>query len=101
MQPGTNYGTELPVHNELDAAAAAYIKAIVKNPNRKLSTAWKRGFKGIMDAYLGECPETFEYNGKTYTPATYRDSYKLKADDYVTLTSFTHHPFYTKFAIEM
>ena len=54
-----------------------------------------------MDAYLGECPETFEYNGKTYTPATYRDSYKLKADDYVTLTSFTHHPFYTRFAIEM
>ena len=101
VQPGTEYGTELPVHNELDAAAAAYIKAIVKNPNRKLSTAWKRGFKGIMDAYLGECPETFEYNGKTYTPATYRDSYKLKADDYVTLTSFTHHPFYTRFAIEM
>ena len=101
VMPGTNYGTELPVHGELDAAAAAYVHAIVKNPNRTLSTAWKRGFKGIMDAYLGECPEEFEYNGKTYTPASYRDSYKLKASDYVTLTSFTHHPFYTKFAIEM
>ena len=101
VMPGTNYGTELPVHGELDAAASAYVNAIVKNPNRTLSTAWKRGFKGIMDAYLGECPEEFEYNGKTYTPASYRDSYKLKASDYVTLTSFTHHPFYTKFAIEM
>ena len=101
VMPGTNYGTELPVHGEVDAAAKAYVGAIVKNPNRTLSTAWKNGFKGIMDAYFGECPETFEYNGKTYTPASYRDSFKLNADDYVTLTSYTHHPFYTQFAIEV
>jgi len=101
IQPGTNYGTELPVHGELDATAKAYIQAIQKNPNRTLSTAWKRGFKGIIDAYLGECPEEFEYKGKSYTPASYRDSYKLDADNYVTLTSYTHHPFYTKFAIEV
>jgi len=101
VMPGTNYGTELPVHGEIDAVAAAYVKAIVKNPNRRLSTAWRNGFKGIMDAYFGECPESFDYNGKTFTPASYRDSYKLDASNYVTLTSFTHHPFYTKFAIEI
>ncbi len=101
VMPGTNYGTELPVHGEVDAVAKAYVEAINKNPNRTLSTAWKRGFQGIMDAYFGECPTTFEYNGVTYTPQSYRDSYKLNAEDYVSLTSFTHHPYYTKFAIEV
>lgn len=101
VMPGTNYGTELPVHGEIDAALKAYIEAIVKNPNRTLSTAWKRGFNGICDAYFGETPEEFEYNGKTWTPASYRDSFKLNADDYVTLTSFTHHPFYKPFALEI
>lgn len=100
-QPGTNYGTPLPVHGELDAVAKAYVGAIVKNPNKKLSTAWKKGFDAVIDAYLGENPTEFEYDGKTYTPQSYRDSYGLNPDDYVTLTSFTHHPFYTKFAVEV
>ena len=94
VMPGLNYGTELPVHGEIDAVAKAYVDAIAKNPNKKLSTAWKNGFKGIMDAYFG-------YKGKKYTPASYRDSFKLNADDYITLTSFTHHPFYTTFAVEV
>ena len=101
VMPGLNYGTELPVHGEIDATAKAYVDAIVKKPNKTLSTAWKNGFKGIMDAYFGECPTEFEYKGKKYTPASYRDSFHLNADDYVTLTSFTHHPFYTTFAVEV
>jgi len=101
VMAGNNYGTALPVHGELDAAAKAYIEAIGKNPNKTLSTAWRKGFKAIMDAYLGECPTEFDYKGKHYTPQSYRDSYKLKMSDYVTLTSFTHHPFYTKFAVEV
>ena len=101
VQNGLNYGTDKPVHGELDAAAKAYVEAIVKNPNKTLSTAWKQGFKGIMDAYLGECPKQFEYKGKKYTPASYRDSYKLKKDNYITLTSFNHRPFYKPFALEV
>ena len=99
--PGTNYGTELPVHAEVDAVAKAYVDAIVKNPNGTLSTAWKKGFQGIMDAYFGAYPEEFTVNGKKYTPISYRDSFKLNADDYVSLTSFTHHPFYEPFAVEV
>lgn len=98
---GMNYGTDLPVHGEIDALLEAYVKVIVRNPNKTLSTAWKRGYQGILDAYFGECPETFSVNGKKYTPRSYADSYKLNADDYVTLTSFTHHPFYTRFALEV
>lgn len=101
VMTGMNYGTPLPVQGELDAVLRAYVEAVVKNPNKQLTTAWKRGFKGVCDAYLGEAPEEFEYKGKKYTPASYRDSYKLNAEDYVTLTSFTHHPFYKQFAIEV
>ncbi len=101
VQNGTNYGTELPVHGELDAATLAFVEALAKNPNRTLSTAWKTAFKGIVDAYLGECPTEFTYNGKTWTPAEYRDYYKINPDDYVSLTSFSHHPFYQKFALEI
>lgn len=101
VMQGTNYGTELPVHGELDAAALGYVEAIAKNPNRTLSTAWKKGFQGIMDAYLGECPEQFTYKGVSYTPASFRDSYKINADDYVGLTSFTHHPFYKECILEL
>lgn len=98
---GLNYGTELPEQSELDAALKSYVSAIVKNPNRKLTPAWKSGVNAILNAYLGEAPEEFEYKGKKYTPTTYRDALKFNPDDYVTLTSFTHHPFYTSFAIEV
>ena len=98
---GMNYGTELPVQGELDSVLKSIVSAVVKNPNRKLSTAWKRSFQAVLDEYLGKCPETFTVNGKEYTPASYRDAMKINPDDYVTLTSFTHHPFYTKFAIEV
>lgn len=91
----------LPIHGELDATTKAYVEAIVKNPNRTLSTTWKKAFDAIVDTYLGETPETFEYNGKTYTPASYRDEMGIVPSDYVTLTSFTHHPFYKSFIIEI
>lgn len=91
----------LPIHGELDATTKAYVEAIAKNPNRTLSTNWKKGFDAIVDSFLGETPETFEYNGKNYTPASYRDEMGIVPSDYVTLTSFTHHPFYTSFIIEI
>jgi len=98
---GLNYGTDLPVHGELDALLLSYVKTINTNPNKTLSTAWKKGFEGILNAYLGECPTEFTYKGKQYTPKSYMESYKLNPDDYVSLTSYTHHPFYTKFAVEV
>lgn len=98
---GLNYGENMHVHGEMESAAANYLKAIIKNPNRKLSTAWKKGFDGIIDAYLGELPEKFTYNGKEYTPKSFAEELGLNIDDYVSLTSFTHHPFYSAFPIEV
>ncbi len=102
VMDGLNYGETRHMHSELAGALTGYLQAIVKVPNRHLSTAWKDGLRGILDAYLGACPETFQYKGKTYTPQQYRDELGLNhLDEYVSLTSFTHHPFYTQFAIEV
>lgn len=98
---GMNYGTELPVQGELDAVLKGYVGAIVSNPNKKLTTAWKRGYDAVLDEYLGEKPATFTVDGKEYTPESYRDAMKFNADDYVTLSSFTHHPFYSTFVLEV
>ncbi len=98
---GLQYGEDKHVHGELDAVLTAYVKEIAKKPNRKLSTAWIKGFEGILDAYLGEVPATFVYKGKTYTPKSYAESLPIKMKDYVPLTSFTHHPYYEAFAVEV
>ena len=99
---GLNYGEPNHAFGEIDDVLAGYINAVIKNSNKKLSTAWKKGFDGILDAYLGEEPEKFEYKGKEYTPRTFADEVVgLNMDDYVSLTSFTHHPFYSQFAIEV
>lgn len=98
---GLQYGEDKHVHGELDAVLAAYLKEIVKKPNKTLSKAWMKGIEAILDAYLGPVPETFEYKGKTYTPKSYAESLPLNPDDYVSVTSFTHHPYYEEFAVEV
>jgi len=101
LMNGYNYGEDKHRHGELDALTKAYVNVIVSNPNKKLSTAWKAGFEGILDAYLGKIPAEFTVKGKKYNPLTYAQSLGLNMDDYVSLTSFTHHPFYSKFIIEI
>jgi aminopeptidase C len=100
-QTGLNYGEKQHRHGELNQLLKSYVEVIVKNPNRKLSTAWFNGLTGILNAYLGECPETFTYDGKQYTPQSFTKFLGINPDDYVSITSFTHHPFYTAFPIEI
>lgn len=101
IMPGLNYGTTIHAHSELEAGAMGFLKGIEKNPNKKLSTAWKRAFDSIIDAYLGELPTEFSYNGKKYTPKSFAESIGLDADNYVSLTSYTHVPFYSSFVMEI
>ena len=98
---GLNYGDTIHVHGELEQSSFAYVKSIVSNSNGKLSPVWKKAHQAIIDAYLGEIPETFTYNGKEYTPKSFGESLGLKMDDYVSLTSYLHEPFYTLFALEI
>ncbi len=101
VMPGIMYGDTLPVHNELDAVASGYINAIAKGKLSKLTPVWKNGLAAVYDTYLGKCPENFTYKGKEYTPKSFAESLGLNPDDYVSLTSYTHHPFYSQFAIEI
>ena len=100
---GTLYGDTLFNHSELERAAQGYLGAFT-GPNanvKKLSPCWQKPFEAILEAYLGPMPETFEYEGKTYTPQSFYQSLGINTDDYVSLTSFTHHPFDSQFAIEI
>ena len=101
--PGIRYGwtdaDTLPVHTELDKVATGYLNGL--KGLKKLSPVWREGLQAIYDTYLGPCPETFVYEGKTYTPREWVKSLGLNADDYVSLTSYTHHPFYERFALEV
>ena len=98
---GLQYGENKHVHGELDAALSAYLKAVVAKPNKKLTTSWRKGVQGILDAYFGEVPETFTYKGKTYTPKSFAAAQPINVDDSVPLTSFTHHPYYEAFPVEV
>ena len=99
--PGSLYGDSLNNFNEFFSLMEPYVAAIAKNKASKISGQWKVGLQGILDAYLGACPEKFTYQGKEYTPKSFAASLGLNFDDYVTITSYTHHPFYTAFAVEV
>ncbi|MGM9706393.1 MAG: aminopeptidase C [Prevotella sp.] len=99
--PGSLYGDSLNNFNEFFGVMEPYVAAISKSSEKKISGQWKVGLQGILDAYLGKCPEKFTYEGKEYTPQSFAASLGLNFDDYVTITSYTHHPFYTRFAVEV
>ncbi len=99
---GLNYGETKHVHGEMDRVLKKQVEAVIENPNKKLSPAWREALRGTLDSYLGEIPETFEYKGETYTPMSFASDYVgLDMDDYVQISSYTHHPFYSKFVIEV
>jgi aminopeptidase C len=105
VMPGIKYGSTpadtLPVHTELDAVAGGVVDAVVNSGLKKLTPVWKQALTAVYDTYLGACPETFTYKGKKYTPKSFAEMLGLNADDYVSITSYTHHPYYTTFALEV
>ena len=99
--PGSLYGDSLNNFNEFFKVMEPYVAAVSKSDAKKISTQWKVGLQGILDAYLGKCPEQFTYEGKQYTPKSFMASLGINLNDYVSITSYTHHPFYTTFAVEV
>jgi bleomycin hydrolase len=99
VYPGRRYGAEQHDHGEVVALVKAAAEALVER--RQLSPVWPDAIDGILDAYLGEVPEQFTYRGRTYTPRSFADELGLDPNDYVELTSLTHHPVNTWFAIEI
>jgi bleomycin hydrolase len=100
--PGVTFGDGRPVHGEMDNVLAAFVKAVQENKNRKLSPVWLKAYNGILDAYLGEVPETFEYVGKEYTPVSFaKEILKVDPNNYMEITSFSHHKYYDNFLLRI
>ena len=99
--PGSLVGDTLNNFNEFFKVMTPYVKALATSEAKKLSPAWKNALQGIIDAYIGKKPEKFTYEGKEYTPQTFAASLGLDWNDYVSITSYTHHPFWTEFPVEV
>jgi bleomycin hydrolase len=99
---GLAIGEKKPVHAEMDRTLKAYLDGVMKNDNKKLTPVWRNAFCDLLDNYLGVIPETFVFEGRNYTPKSFVADYmKINPDDYVEIGSYTHHPFYEKFIIEI
>ncbi|MDY0077556.1 MAG: C1 family peptidase [Bacteroidales bacterium] len=96
---GLVIGEENHVHGEMDAVLQAYADAVIKNKNGKLTPVWQQGMNGILDAYLGEVPDQFEFNGQTMTPIDFMKQTNFQSSDYIELASFTHVPYYKPFVM--
>jgi bleomycin hydrolase len=94
-------GQDKPVHGEMEAVLKGIVDALNKMPDGKLSPQWRKAYAGALDGYMGAPPEKFTVNGKEYTPQSYFQSLGINLDDYVPLTSYTHHPFYKPFVLEV
>ena len=98
---GEVIGEEKHIHGEMDAVFKAFADAVIKNKNRKLTPVWQKGFDGMLDVYLGDYPSTFTYEGIEYTPESFRKMLGINADDYIEITSYSHHPYYETFVLEL
>jgi len=94
---GLANGQTKPVHAEMDAVLKAMVDAISKNPAGKLSPEWINAISGVLDVYLGKVPATF--GSANTTPIEFAK--KINPDDYIEITSYTHHPYYSTFSLEV
>jgi len=101
IYPGLNYGETTHKHGELVKSLTGIVGTVIQSPNGKISPVWTKGVEGVLDAYLGEKPVSFSYKGKMVTPVEYSKELGINPDDYIEFTSYTHHPFYKKFVLEI
>ena len=98
---GNEYGEAAHKHGEMHSILNGLVENIIKNKNGKLSPVWDDAMNSILDVYMGEVPESFNYNGKDYSPTSFAKSLPINPEDYVEFTSYTHHPFYKEFELEV
>ncbi len=96
------FGTETRhSHAELEAVLKAMCETYVDNPGRKLSKNWKPAIESVLDIYLGKNISNFTFEGKSYTPVSFREAMKIVPEDYINITSFSHAPYYSEFILNI
>lgn len=88
-------------HSEMVAVLKGLLDVYIDNPGKSLSANWKPVFNSVLDTYLGKDIETFNYEGVPYTPMSFLEMTKIKPEDYVSITSFNHQPFYSEFILNI
>ena len=97
---GLNYGTDINRHGEMESLLVSMLDAVIENRNRQLSPVWKEAISGVLDVYLGQYPEEFEFRGNTYTPLSFAETYVgINPNDYIQVTSWSHQPYYQPMVI--
>ncbi len=99
--PNTLYGDSLFNFTSFFPPLTAYVEAIAKTTAKKINPIWRKDVQGMVDNYFGQAPTEFEYKGQKFTPKSFVEYVGLNPSDYVSLTSYTHHPFYTSFILEI
>jgi len=98
---GLEIGEDKHNHGEMDAVLKGFMEAVVKKRGGKITPKWIEAYSAILDVYLGEVPEEFEYNGTLYSPISFAKFSGVDPENYIELTSFSHHPFYQKVNLEI
>ncbi len=94
---GLNYGTSKNKFGEMAALTEGLLVAAVKNPNGELTPNWIKAYEAVIDSYLGQVPQNFNYKGKNYTPQTFaKEVVGINPDEYVEISSYSNAPYYTK-----
>ncbi len=86
-------------HTEMEAVLKGMLNGLVAQ--QSVSGKWKTAFNCVLDTYLGSTPTQFTQNNQSFTPKTYADELGLEASNYISISSFSHHPFYSSFILEV
>ena len=98
---GLEEGAARHNHAEMVAVLSAMLNTYIDNPGRSLSPKWREAVNAVLDVYIGSNPKEFTYQGKQYTPMSFLAMTGIKADDYISVTSFTQAPFYSSFILNI
>ena len=98
--PGSLVGDSLANFTEFMKELTPLVKEIASTSEKHPREGWKAEVQNVIDRYVGKCPDSFMFEGKEYTPKSFANSLGIDWDNYISLTSFTHHPFYQDFIIE-
>jgi len=106
MMPDADYtgmviGEDRHVHGEMNEVISGVARAVIKNGNKKISPVYPKAVSGVLDAYLGDVPETFTVEGKTYTAKSFAEAYPLDPNNYIEICSFTNVPYYKPYMVEI
>ncbi len=96
---GKTIGETAHDHGEMESLVQSMLDATIKR--KKLSTRWQVATNRVLDVYLGDTPEQFQYQGQSFTPAEFANSIEFDGDDYTSFSSYSHHPFYETFVLEI